>query len=536
MIPSVKNQNQTVNSTNDITSTLFESLMSSDPADFSIEKLKAIVPELANQQKLEVEHKLEKLKSKFSLSSDQLRAFRSDINNHRKGVGNLDPQPSNSTIPGNRTYSMNFPGLIELVIKDNQPHFMIKKDEELICVKEYENDGITLIPPPSKLIPYPLLSFDTVHSWYNAYSILSEGEVNRNLFEELYMELKGISTLSTDFDYIINTLWIFHTYLPEKFNYSPIICFIGAPERGKSRTGKGMIYSSFRGIIVETVREAHIIRLSDHFKASIFFDVMDLWKKVARNGSEDIFLLRFEKGASVTRVHSPEKGKFQDTTYYNVFGPTIIATNEDIHKILDTRAIIMTLPFNSTTFEEDIRPEKFLQFRERLTALRAYYIDKDLPETSKPCNGRLGDISKPLRQILLITKPKVDPEFIKYLEDKKKERAENYADNFESEILRTIWGLRSSVVNRKISIKDITRHFNLIKKGNAVKSDKSIGWKIKSMGIPRTTMNDGTRGIEFNEKLLINLFIHYGIERDLTNYTEVDYDENRKITRKAIYR
>jgi hypothetical protein len=531
----VKNQDLSANSTIDSGFSEFESLMNSDPADFSFRLLNSVIPELANQQKLEVEYKLEMLKTRFSLSSDQVRALRSDINSHRKDIKYSTGQPIDSIIPENKTYSMNFPGLIDVVEKDNEPHFMIKKGEEILCVKEYEIDGTIMILPAKDKIPFPLVNYETVMACYNAYFYFSESEINWLLFNEINLQLQQVSTLPSKSDYLINTLWIFHTYLLEKFNYSPIICFAGVPERGKSRTRKGMIYSAFRGIVVETVREAHIIRLADYFNASIFFDTMDLWKKVSRTGSEDIFLLRFEKGAIVGRIHSPEKGKFQDTTYYNIFGSTIIATNEDMHKILDTRSINISLPYTSTTFEEDIRPEMFLQFRERLTAFRAHYIDKPLPKTKKPCSGRLGDICKPLRQILLLIKPEFDPQFITYLEEKLKERAEDYVDNFAAEILRTIWSKRSSAINGKISIKVITNYYNLLKKGTERKSDKSIGRKITSMGIPRTTMNDGTRGIEFNEEQIKKLFTYYGIEEDLYKYTEVEYDEKRKITRKSIY-
>lgn len=516
--------------------TKFESLLDSDPANLSPEKLSAIIPELSLLMKFEVENRLDMLKSTFALSSDQIRALRSDINQYRKEIGNANFNVAGSVLPGNCSYSMNFEGLIDLVEKNNEPHFLIKKDGELICVKEYVQDGITLIPPPKKSIPFKLLSYENVISWYKAYFAFLDSEINIPLFEEIESRLKQISTLSSESDYMISTLWIIHTYLLEKAHFSPIICFVGAPGRGKSRMGNGMIYLAFRGKMEVSVREAHIIRLADYFTASIFFDSKDLWKNIVRTGSEDIFLLRFEKGAKVERIHSPEKGKYQDTTYYRIFGPTIIATNEDIHNILGTRAIKISPPFDNNTFEEDIVPQSFIQFRERLTAFRAYYLDRDLPKTSKPCRGRLGDICKPLREILLLIKPKLDPQFLAYLDEQIKEKAEDNLDNFAAEILQAIWVKRGSVVNGKLSIKIIAHYYNILKKPREKKNSRSIGWKIRSLGIKGTTMSDGTRGIEFNEDQIKILFIHYGIEEKLINYTEVDYDEERGITRSSIHR
>jgi len=58
----------------------------------------------------------------------------------------------------------------------------------------------------------------------------------------------------------------------------------------------------------------------------------------------DILLGRFEKDSMVRRVVKPEKGAFEDSRFFNVFGPTILATNSAIHKILQTRSIPITMP------------------------------------------------------------------------------------------------------------------------------------------------------------------------------------------------
>ena len=88
--------------------------------------------------------------------------------------------------------------------------------------------------------------------------------------------------------------WVLHTYLTEHVKYSPIVCLYAVPERGKSRTGKGMIYVAYRGIHVESMRDAYIVRVAHDLHASIFFDVKDIWRKAEKNGSEDVLLHRFE--------------------------------------------------------------------------------------------------------------------------------------------------------------------------------------------------------------------------------------------------
>ena len=98
----------------------------------------------------------------------------------------------------------------------------------------------------------------------------------------------------------------------------------------------------------------------------------------------------------VPRVIYPEKGPYLDTVYFSIFGPTIIATNENIHRILESRAVHINLLEARRRFENDVIPEQSLELKERLTAFRARHLGDTLPELLKPVPGRLGDIIKPL--------------------------------------------------------------------------------------------------------------------------------------------
>ncbi len=195
---------------------------------------------------------------------------------------------------------------------------------------------------------------------------------------------RNIAELPSEEFYHLLVVWTLHTYLAEKFQYSPILCLYAVPERGKSRTGKGLIYVSHRGVHVISLREAYILRACHDLHATLFFDVMDLWEKVEKNNTEDIILSKFEKGLLVPRVNNPEKGAHEDTIYYNVFGPTVIATNEAVHNILETRAIQINMPQSNKTFDNDVKPTDAIGIKEKLTAMRAYLLDKELPDAVKP--------------------------------------------------------------------------------------------------------------------------------------------------------
>jgi hypothetical protein len=106
---------------------------------------------------------------------------------------------------------------------------------------------------------------------------------------------------------------------------------------------------------------------------------MDLWKKVERGNVDDIMLHRFERGGKVPRILDPDKGPFKDTTWFDIYGPTIIATNKTINEILETRSIQIVMPETSRIFEDDVKELDALPFRERLVAFRARWIDQQLP-------------------------------------------------------------------------------------------------------------------------------------------------------------
>src|SRR4029434_3504067 len=121
---------------------------------------------------------------------------------------------------------------------------------------------------------------------------------------------------------------------------------------------------------------------------------------------EDILLNRFEKGQRAARVLYPEKGRFEDTRYFDIFGATIIATNDSVHKILDTRCIAISMPPAKKRYDTEPTPELGLPLRERLVDWRAHQMGKPLPEMKKAYDGRFGDITLPLFKIIKLVAPK----------------------------------------------------------------------------------------------------------------------------------
>jgi hypothetical protein len=212
--------------------------------------------------------------------------------------------------------------------------------------------------------------------------------------------------------YDLLAAWVFHTYLLEKFQYSPYLWFFAVWERGKSRTGKGLIYVASRGVHVESLRDAYIVRLANDWQATIFFDVIDLWKKAEKAGAEDVLMNRFEKGTVVPRVNYPDRGPYRDVVYYNIFGPTVVATNVPIGGGLNTRVIQIGMP------------------------------EEDLPDIPKPAFKRLGDITRPLLQVIRLVKPEREPILRELIAELEEEKRKTLAESLDAKIIEALFFLR----------------------------------------------------------------------------------------------
>jgi hypothetical protein len=284
-----------------------------------------------------------------------------------------------------------------------------------------------------------------------------------------------------------------------------------------------MIHVAYRGIHVESLREAYIFRVADNLNAAIFFDVMNIWYKAEKQNSSDLLLHRFEKGATVPRVNFPDRGPHQDIVYYRIFGPTIIATNAGIHKILDTRAVSINMPDTEKRFELDVKPEYALELKERLSAFRARHMNVPLPAIEKPAPGRLGDILKPLLQIITKVKPGRCSAFKELIKELRARRLTDKADSLEAAILTVIISLQDDTIRGVLPnttilpVKTITDKYN--EEVDALKyriSYQKVGRRLDAMGFSKTRYQNRSAIIWDDEKIK-KLAKSYGISEELSS-------------------
>lgn len=503
-----------------------------DKIDLSV-KLTSVLAILKNKTKPEIEAYLEKIKLRFGLNSKDIDGYRGLLKEVRKQEA-FSKRTEKNKEKAAANYIAIFENLIDLVDANGKAAFLVKEQDKIFTSVEYNKDGVVYIPPLKESIPWLLPSAENVIKTYGLYVGQSNADLDRVLFDALVEYFKSVSELPSNAHYYFVAAWVLHTYILEQVHYSPIICFFAIPERGKSRTGKGIINIAYRGIHVESLRDAYIVRVAKNFCSSLFFDVKDISKKAKEAGSEDILLLRFEKGAKVPRVIYPELGDFRDIAYFNVFGPTIIATNEGMDEILETRAVTINMPETTKKFENDITPETSLQLKEELLVFRARHFGHKLPDIPKPANGRLGDILKPILQIIRLVRPDLEQEIMVLVGEFTKKRLEEKAETIEAQILKAILALVDKVTNRGLAILEITNQCNSEIADDRFKiTTQKVGRRLKAMGFDKCKTSGGASAIIYDPKVIDQLKAKFGIV-DLTKTTNTlgitDISDNTDIS------
>lgn len=429
----------------------------------------------------------------------------------------MNPPAQDNQAPDKETIlQARFDGLIDLVLDDkNKVVFLVKENGDLVLKDKYEVDNQILVPPPITSIQWLLPRAKEVVNHYN-------NDNDRAIFDDLVTYHANVSELPDANHYKFLAAYDMHTHLADKCDYSPIVWFYAIPERGKTRTGRAILYVARRGLQVITVREAHLIRMAQDLGATLFIDISDLQRKMEAAGAEDILLNRYERGAKVARVLYPDKGPFKDTMYYEVYGSTVVATNEMVNETLATRAIQIIMPQSDRNFDADLKESDGIPYRERLVAFRARWYDKDLPNVLKPCKGRLGDILRPVRQMVNIVGDQEDW-FLEFTETIEKQKKLSGADTLDARVVMAINEARMSIKRGHLLHDDILAMLNRNTPERERITAIKLGKITSRLGFDKYTSGQ-QRGIYFNQALFLRLCSRFGIDTphtfdDLLNVT-----------------
>lgn len=416
-----------------------------------------------------------------------------------------------------KTQTADLPNLIDVCDDSTgNPSFLIYDGGDLKVVRELKSGAATYIPPPKNAMPWVLPRSQEVLRHYRE-------DADAKLFEDIMTCLRKNTELPDINLYSFLTAWILHTHIIEKFVYSPIIMFYAVAARGKTRTGSLLTWMARRGLHVETIREPDMFRKADRFCSTMFIDVTDIWKKAERLNAEDILLSRYRRDVIIARVISPEKDGFEDTRHYRCFGPTIIASNESPSYLLESRGVNIRMLESVQQFDNDIDEHDFLQLRERCTAFRARWINRELEKIQKPAKHRLGDILRPIAQIMTTIAPDKLHELGALINVFQEDHINVLADTPEGKIIKALLSLENDILHGIILTHKVVDKINENVQERFHMSPVTVGRRISSLGF-KAGMIGSERGFYYDQELLDRLANQYGCLKKVSSPTQPTAD------------
>ena len=398
---------------------------------------------------------------------------------------------TNHTSLKDRTKSI-VPGLIHLVCDQGITKYLFCKDGKFIIEEYYIKDNKRYSPKQN--LPIKVLSPNIIKRSLNL-------DIAR-LATEIDAFIKSYLEMPLDSDYLILSMWVFHTYFIEKFNTTPILYFYGVKETGKSRAGEVLNELAFRAQRLTSLTEATLFRSVELFKPALIIDEIKLLGKGGNQGLADLMKTTYKRGLKVSRINLNKYGEDQ-IEYFDTFSPLVICTTESIPDIIESRCILFIMQKNSNPRIERTIDNKWANdLREKLTIFRANYINKELPKTQHIARGRLNEIMFPLYQTLLMTGPNRKSEFIDIVKQIQKNKDSEEGMSLDAEIVKAIDDEFQENQNKKFLTQTISKHINELRSEIENVSDRAVSNRIKRLGFNKIRFKNGRMGFYIDTERL----------------------------------
>ena len=455
---------------------------------------KKLIPYIRQLDSFHQDHIKDWLRENWGIKAEN---FRKELRRMANGyVENLEAKRNKAKRIETKTL---IPDLIYLVRDQGKVKYLLKNGDKLKVQENYIFNDIVYHPKQNLPIKMPGIE------------ILEEKTPDwKELFDEVHTFIQSYVELPEEFDYLILTLWIFHTYLIEKFDVTPLIYFYGVKETGKTRSGEILGELAFRCERLTSPTEATLFRSADYFKTSLIVDEIKLW---GENGNQEVARLirsRYKRGLMVSRIDLSKKGENQ-VEYFDVFAPLVLCTMETVPPEIESRCIIFRMQKNEKIeIENRIDREWARKIRRKLVLFRSEFLGKKLPNCKRVARRRLNEIMMPLYKILMLIRPDLEMNFKIIIEDMQKKKATEEFDSLEAELIEEVsnfWNLgrkdfltgeMSDVINESRKLKDQL-------------SDRLVSMRLKRLGFEKARLEGGKRGYKIGERLLGKLRKRYGI-------------------------
>jgi len=395
------------------------------------------------------------------------------------------------------------PGLIHLVKEDEKAFYLLQNEGNFYIEETFTGENGIIYKPKYDLPIY-----------YCGTDILEESrEVNYSfLLENIIKFIKKYLELPDDKGYLIMALWVFHTYIIDKFDTTPILYFKGVKETGKTRAGEVLGELAYKCERLTSPTEATLFRSAEYFQTALIVDEIQLWGNEGNQAVGRLIKSRYKRGMTVSRINLNKSGEDQ-VEYFDVFGPLAISTTETVPDIIESRCIIFLMQKNKEAkVETFIDKELARTIRNQLTVFRANFIDQKLKEVKPISRRRLNEILNPLYQTLMEIDPNMENEF--KLTVKSLEQSKDTEEEFtvEAEIVEAVVEYYSETKEMAFLTSEIVRRLNKDRSERDEFSSRFIGRVLVNLGFKKKRLNNNKRGFNFELEFLEKLITQYKIK------------------------
>ena len=397
------------------------------------------------------------------------------------------------------------PGLIHLIKEDEKAVYLLQNEGKFYIEDTFTGENGIIYKPKNDLPIY-----------YCGTDILEESrEVNYSfLLEGIIKFIKKYLELPDDKGYLILALWVFHTYIIDRFDTTPILYFKGVKETGKTRAGEVLGELAYKCERLTSPTEATLFRSAEYFQTALIIDEIQLWGKEGNEAVGRLIKSRYKRGMTVSRINQNQNKSGEDQVeYFDVFGPLSISTTETVPDVIESRCIIFLMQKNKEAkVETFIDKDLARKLRNQLTVFRANYMDRKLKEVKPISRRRLNEILTPLYQTLMEIDPNLENEF--KLIVKNLEQSKDIEEEFtlEAEIIEAVMEYYNETGEMDFLTSEIVRRLNKDRNEKDEFSGRFIGRKLVNLGFKRKRLINGKRGFSFELEFLQKFITQYKIK------------------------
>jgi hypothetical protein len=400
------------------------------------------------------------------------------------------------------------PGLIHLVDVHGKMFYLVLNGvtDNWKVLEYYEEEDDNFIYQPKQDLPIKYLDTGIVQTVRSKeYDLLLEDLIS---FIKKYLEMPH------EQDYLILALWVFHTYLIEKFNVTPYLYFYGIKETGKTRAGEIITELAFMCEHLTSPTESTLFRTASYFKTAIVIDEICLWGEEGNTTVATLIKSRYKRGLSVPRTNLNKAGE-DALEYFDIFGPLVICTTEEIPEIIESRCLTFLMQKNiSPDVEIEIDAKEAAKLRNKLTAFRADFYNKEMPEVETRARRRLREITMPLYKILALIDSERRVEFDDYVEYEEFKKQIEDQSSFEAQLISGILKWYQTGVGNVLFTEEITGSMNVGRREKDYYSERKVSMTLRKLGFEKIR-KENKRGYDIKKDLLKKLCIQFGFSEEI---------------------